>query len=144
MPTGENGLSYVGFGTDGTVWTSLGAYAASLRPSGGQRNIGAFQNFDDEYPTVVTPGKMEPYEFTLRLLYTYGTTEPYAMLRALHLAGSQVYLRWSYNAATASYYKAQGYMRDVPLPEADSESATPLAVDVVFRPATITPVGSVT
>ena len=142
MPTGESSLSYIGFGTDGTAWTSLAQYVATLRIGGGQRKVGEFISVAADEPTIAK-GRRESYEMTFRLLFTDGTTEPYSVLRGYHLAGSQVYMRWSYNAATANYWKAQGYLRDVPLPDVSSESADPITAEVIFRTATLTPVGSV-
>lgn len=143
MPTGESSLSYIGYSVDGsTLWQSLASYVATLRVGGGQRKVGEFLSVVDDAPTIAK-GRMESYEMTFRLLFTDGTTEPYSKLRGYHLAGSAIYMRWSYNAATANYWKAQGYLRDVPLPDVSSESADPITSEVIFRCATLTAVGVV-
>jgi hypothetical protein len=144
-PVGEVGLSYIGYSTDGTTWTSLAQYSASLRYGGGSRKIGEFQGFGTDYPEVQVRGKLESHELTIRLLYTYGTAEPYSKLRTLHNAngGTPVYFRWSVNSATASYWSAQGTLRSVPLPDVAADSGDPVVVDVVFRTPTISATGSV-
>ena len=131
MPDGLNGLTYIGYSTNGsTGWESLGAYAGAVKVSGGDLKVGEFLSFDDAYPMILT-GKFDPSRVQVRLLYTDGTTEPYAKLRALMIAKTQVYLRWSYTATTANYWKSRGYLISVPAPDSDAASADPIAVEIV-------------
>jgi hypothetical protein len=145
MPTPVNGLGYLGYSENGSAdWTSLGAYAARMQVSGGDLQTGEFMSFDDDAFPYIGAGNFEPHELTVRLLYTGSTSEPYSVLRTLYLAKTPIYLRWTYGTGSVPYYKtdAASYLINVPLPEADSGSADPLAVEFKVKVADISRVES--
>ncbi len=141
-PSALNGLSYIGYSEDGsTNWSSLGAYAGNIKVSGGDLKTGEFYSFEDAYPEIVA-GQFEVTNVQVRLLYTEGTTEPYAKLRAHHDDRSDVYLRWSYGPGTTHYWRTKGPVVSCPLPDSDAASADPLAVEVIQRTAQIEEFGA--
>ena len=137
MPTPVNGIGalYYSLAIGTPAWVALTSYAATLKVSGGDLQTGEFVSFEDDGFPYIGAGNFEPHEIAVRLLFTAGTTEPYAVLRAAYLAKTPILLRWSYGSGSAPYYRTKDatYLINVPFPEADSGSADPLAVEITLK-----------
>ncbi len=90
--------------TNGTTWTDISGFANSIEVSGGERQIGEAYTFDGD-TALLTSGKREPVEVTVRVVYTEGTSEPFEVVRAAYEDGSSVYVRWSPKGGSAGNFQ---------------------------------------
>ena len=84
--------------TSGTTWTSFSDYITVLEPPEMTRMSGEAYVYGGDY-AVLTGGKREPFEITIRGVYedATATTDPFVFLWTEFTAdcGDAVYIRWA-------------------------------------------------
>lgn len=136
-------VSYVAISTNGTDWTDVSGYSSSVQPTPQNRQSAEVWTFDGENP-VLTFGKLETIDVTVRLVYSEGASSPYDTLRTQHEAagGGTLMVRWApagnetgnQQFTTGSDSKIASF----PFPAPDSSSPTPLLVEFTVKTKSIT------
>jgi hypothetical protein len=126
--------------TNGTSWTDISGAATAIEVKGGERKTGEAYAYSLDYP-VITQGKREPIEVTVKALYTEGTGEAFETVRAAYEGGTGLYVRWSpKGGATGSFQFTtdQGIVTSLTYPAGEAESGDPLMVEFTVQTAKVT------
>ncbi len=128
MAQTEDGMSFadckVETSTDGSDWTDISGFAASVAVSGGDRQSGETYTFDGDTP-IIGGGKREPLEVTVRVVYTEGASDPFEIVRPVYEAKSDFYVRWSPKGGASSEFmftSDAGIITNAPYPGGESGS----------------------
>ncbi len=108
--------------TNGTTWTNISGAASSVEVSGGDRQTGDVYTFDGD-TALLTYGKREPLEVTVKIVYSEGTAEPFEIVRAAYEAGTAFYVRWAPRGnvtGRARYTTAEGRVTSFTYPAGES------------------------
>lgn len=108
---------------NGTAWTDISGETASVDPGEQTRQSGViFTHAGDT--AIVTGGKREPIDITIKFVYTEQNTEAAEVLRAIHEAvGGAIYVRYSpKNGATgaAQFTSDKGVLTSYTYPATDA------------------------
>jgi len=130
----------VGISTNGSSWTDISGFAAGVSAGGGDRQTGEVYTFDGD-TAIITSGKREPLEVTVKAVYTEGGSDPFEVIRAAYEAGSSLYVRWSPKGGDASEFmftSAVGVVTNAPYPVGESGSGDPTMFEFTVKVASIT------
>lgn len=119
--------------TDGSTWTDISGYAASVTSGDGTRLTGDAHTFDGDGPIIVA-GKLDTQESDVKIIYTEDTNGAYDRCNtAFDSTNSTLYLRVAPKGATSGnfrYTSTKGVVTKFPkFPELDSESGDVLAIE---------------
>lgn len=90
---------------DGSTWTDVSGFGASVAVSGGERAVGEQQTFDGDTP-IIKAGDRSSVELTVRYVYTEEATDPFEVLRAQHeVVGGAMYAMYSPKGGTNYWFK---------------------------------------
>lgn len=131
--------AYVAISTDGTTFTDISGYAASVAVSGGERATGEEYSFDGDTP-VMGVGKRGPYELTIRILYTEDSAQYYYTLLGAYRNATDYYVRYAPKGNSAgnwAWTTTVGTFTSCPPPAGEAGSGDPIAVEATFRCADI-------
>lgn len=126
------------YSTNGTAWTALGGSASTVEDTSQSRMSGEAYTLDGDV-ALITTGKREPIELTVKAVYTEQSGETFEVIRALFEAGTPVYLRWSPKGIGASGRfvfttcdntgaAAAGKITEFTYPPLDASSGDPIMV----------------
>lgn len=139
MPQVTNAISFknckVEISTNGTTWTDISGFANSIEVSGGDRQTGETYTFDGD-TAIIAVGKREPWEITLKVVYTEGVNEPFEVVRAAYESGTSLYVRWSPKGGASGsfqYTSAAGVVTAVTYPSGEAGSGDPLLVEFTVK-----------
>jgi len=125
---------------NGTDYTDISGYAASVQVEGGDRATGKAHTFDGDTP-IVTAGKRDSLRVTVRTIYTEGTADPFEVVRGRYEGKTALYVRWSPAGGTTGdfrYTTAAGVVTNAPYPAGDVNTADPVAFEFTIETASIT------
>lgn len=99
MAQTTDGLSFrqaiVFVSPDGSTWTDVSGFGASVAVGGGERATGEQHTFDGDVP-IVKAGKRGSVDVTVRYVYTEEATDPFEVVRAAYeAAGGAFYVQYS-------------------------------------------------
>lgn len=117
---------------NGSSWTDISGFAASVMVDGGERMIGKEFTFDGDTP-LMTGGKRDLLEVTVKSVYTEGASDPIEVFRAAYEACSAMYLRWSPKNGQAGefqYTTGAGIVKTSTYPSGEAESPDPVTLEV--------------
>lgn len=129
--------NYIAISTDaGVTWSDISGYSGYVDVTPQTRDMGAYKTFDGETP-VITAGKLNPMDVTVRVLYTEDLSAPYsAFLAAHHTAGggAVVQVRWAPKGNTAGNFQfttdyGSKIMSLSSAPTADIQNGNPILVE---------------
>lgn len=81
---------------DGSSWTDISGQAAAVTVDGGDIPVGEQMTAEGSEAIVVSSGKMEPRNVTVRAVYTEESGEAFETVYARYAgADKTIYLRWS-------------------------------------------------
>jgi len=129
---------------DGTTWTDVSGVGVGIAVGGGEAQVGEQMTALGEYALVVPGNKIEPYEITIRSVYTESATEAFAIAyTAFEGASKLLAARWapkgtgstSFNFATSV---AGAAVATVPIvsctpPEQDASDGKPAVFELVLK-----------
>ncbi len=126
----------VEFSTNGSSWTDISGSSNSVDPGTQTRQNGETYTFQGD-TAILTAGKREPLEITVRAVYTETAGEAYALMRAaFEAAGSVGYIRYSPRGGATGqdvYTSPAGIITELPYPMADATDADPKLMEVTVR-----------
>lgn len=147
--SGTQTTSAINF-TDAAVWVSIngGAYAEicgeanSISVSGGDRDVGEFKTYCGDTP-IVLPGKRNKLQVTLRIAYTEGASDPFAVsLSAYENKGTHYQLRWIPRGNSTGNFRyttdANSFISSQPYPMGAADNADIAALELTIEAAYIT------
>lgn len=112
----------------------------AIEMSGGDRMSSEAYTSDGDTP-IVSEGKREPLEITVKGLYTEVAAELTEFLRAKYEANERIYLRWSPTQADVSgdfiYTTTRAVIINPVYPSGDASSADLIPVEVTLRCAEV-------
>jgi len=123
------------YSVNGSDWTDVSGYAASVDPGSHTRKTGLAYTFDGD-TAIIRSGKREPIDLNMRVVYTEGSADPFRDLLAYHEAGSQVYFRYSPKGGDSGeeqFTSDAGYMTDFPWPGGEAESGDVVMLEWKFQ-----------
>jgi hypothetical protein len=130
----------LGWSINGSTFTNVSGSSNSVAVDGGERAIGSALTFDGDYP-IVKAGKRGVITVTIRGIYTEITSQLYALAKAAYEAGTVVYVRWSPGGGDAGdfgYTTGAAYVKSLPYPGGEADSADPILTEVQLDCAVIT------
>ena len=144
MPQTTNALSSkaakVYISTDGSTFTDISGYGVSVEGGEQSRISGEAYTFDGD-TAVITSGKLEPIEITVKSIYTEENTGIFETARALFEAGTTLYLRWQ-PAGNASgdfiFTTSEGVITSFQYPPIDAASGDPILCAFTLKVARVT------
>jgi hypothetical protein len=125
---------------NGSSWTDISGFSNSVIPDGGNRKIGEDYTFDGD-TALLTPGKREPMDLKVRIIYTEGAADPQEVVRAAYEAASPLYIRWSPkggNSGNFRYTASSGIVATPPYPGGEASSEKPVITEFTVKSATVT------
>jgi ABC-type glycerol-3-phosphate transport system substrate-binding protein len=126
--------------TNGTTWTDISAAATAVEVKGGDRKTGEAYSYSLDYP-VITQGKREPINVTVKALYTEGTSEAFETARTAYEAGTSLYVRWSPKGGSTGSFQFvtdPGIVTSLVYPAGEAEKGDPLLCEFTVETAKIT------
>jgi hypothetical protein len=125
--------------TNGTTFTDISGFAASVEVDGGERKVGKGFTFDGDTPLLVK-GKRESIAVKVKAVYTEGASDPFEVVRPIYEAGSDFWVRWSpAGGATGDFtYTAKGIVTSAPYPMGEAESEDPIFFEFEMECSSIT------
>lgn len=139
----KNGV--VEYSLDGSTFVIISGTANSVTVSGGDRKAGEAYTADGDTALIVS-GKREPFDVTVKVLYTEaaGTPNAFEDLRTVYLSGAGACVRWSptayttngtnrYTTASTAGTAAVGVITKFNFPSLDFSSADPIMVEFTVR-----------
>jgi hypothetical protein len=124
----------------GATWHDISGVANSVEVSGGDRMTGEAYTADGDRPILLF-GKLEPLDVECNIVYSDNSTEAWAMLEPLYVAGSNIRLRWAINGnATGSFrYVADTCnITSMGYPGGQVEDGAPILVNMAVKTGKIT------
>lgn len=133
-------IAKVEYSTNYSDYTDLSGGANSIEVDGGDRLSGEAWTFDGDTP-VVTVGKLDPAEVTVRSLYTDSSVGHFAVIAGMKDAATPMNIRWCYDTDTTGSWRfttATGYVISARPPSAEAEPGDPLMFEwTVKTPAIV-------
>lgn len=129
---------------DGTVWTDISGVGVGIAVAGGEQQIGEQMTAEGEYAIVIGGNKIQPYDITIRSVYTESATEAFAVAYAqFEGADKTLYARWSPMGGTAPEFqfntsKTGAAAAGVPIvsctpPEQNADEGNPAIFELVLK-----------
>ena len=99
MTQTTNGMTFISakvfVSPDGSTWTDVSGFGASIQPSEGERYVAEENTFDGDIP-IVEGGKRKSLKLTVRYVYTEEAADPFEILRTQHeTAKGPIYVQYS-------------------------------------------------
>ena len=112
---------------NGTAWTDISGETNTVEPGEQTRQTGVMYTLAGD-TAIITAGKREPLEISVKTIYTEVNTEANEVARAIHEAGGVCHLRYSPRGGNTgdAQYTCQGVMSGFTYPSADSGDAKPM------------------
>lgn len=126
--------------TNGTSWTDISGVATGVEVGGGDRQTGEAYTYDGD-TAIITTGKREPLEITVKTVYTEGTSEAYETVRAAYEAGTSLYIRWSPRGGSAGNFQFAtdaGVVTGAVYPVGEAGSGDPVVVGFTVKTPKVT------
>lgn len=123
------------YSTNGSSWTDISGFSNSIEPDGGDRKLSETYTMDGD-TAIITKGKREPIDLKVRIVYTEGGSDPFEVVRAIHEAGSDFYLRWSPKGGDSTefmYTSPAGAIQSFPYPGGDTGSSDAIMTEFVLK-----------
>lgn len=129
--------------SDCSVWTDVSGSANSITGTTQTRMVGEEYTFDGDY-ALVEPGKHEPFDLTVRIVFTNVVTEAYRIVRDQFLEGAcdgKICLRWIPSGAVGGDGFETNYapVTSFDWPPVDAATAGPVMISFVVRVSSIDP-----
>jgi len=83
----------------GATWDDITDWVGRIDPGARERTVLTYQTFSGPKSCI---GPAAPVNIELEFLYTEADTEPYAVIRAAHYAGTVVGVRWQATTGTGA------------------------------------------
>jgi len=115
-------------GADGAAWEDHSGWGNSIELGGGDRQIGVMYTYDGD-TAIITGGKREPLEITVKAAYTEGASDFFEDVRAAYEAGSAWYLRWSPKGGDSAEFlftSDEGIIKSFVYPVGEAGSGDPV------------------
>lgn len=132
-------ISKIEYATDYSTYTDLSGGANSISVSGADRKSGEAWTFDGDTP-IVTIGKLEPAEITVRSLYVDSSVGHFAVISGMKRNATPMNIRWAYDTDTTGSWRfttVTGYVISCMQPEAEADPGDPLAFEWTVKTASI-------
>lgn len=129
----------VGISANGSAWTDISGYSASVAVDGGDRMTG--EDYTGEGDTaILTYGKREPLEITVKVVFTDGVSDPAETVRAAYEGNTAMYVRYSPQGQIGDflYTSSEGRVINHTYPQGEAGSADPVMLEFTVRCATLT------
>lgn len=128
--------------TNGSSWTDISGHTSSIDVPAQARASGEAYTFDGD-TALITGGKREPVEITVRIIYTEADTDAFEVVEAEFETddGDPLYLRWTpkgSGANTSQYATGACEIVSFQYPGGDASSADPIMTEFVLKAASIT------
>ncbi len=131
----------VEFSTNGSSWTDISGSANSVDPGSQTRQTGETYTHQGD-TAIITSGKREPLDITVRVVYTETAGEGWALARAaFEAAGGAGYLRYSPRGGLSGhdqYTTPAGILSELNYPTTDATDADPKLLEFTLRVAYLT------
>jgi len=126
--------------TNGTTWTDISGAATAVSVSGGDRQTGEAYPLNADV-AVITTGKRDPIEVTVKALYTEGTSDAYETVRGAYEGGTSLYVRWSpAGGGTGKFQYATdaGIVTNAVYPTGESSGGDPVMFEFTVKTPKVT------
>jgi hypothetical protein len=126
--------------TNGTTWTDISGAATAVEVKGGDRKVGEAYAYSLDYP-IITYGKRDPINVTVKALYTEGASETFETTRAAYEAGTSLYVRWSPKGGATGNFQFTtdaGVVTSIAYPVGEAEKGDPVLCEFTIETAKIT------
>lgn len=138
----ENGMPFtratVFISSDGASWTDVTGHGASIQVGGGDRSTGEQNTWAGDTP-IVSAGKRNKIQVTVRYVYTETAAEPFEVLRAIHEAPpGTCYLQYQVKPSGVWYKTGAGILEKPGYPGGESSSADTVMSEFVMSCASLT------
>jgi hypothetical protein len=113
---------------DNTTWTDISGASNSIEPGDQTRQTGVVFTFSGD-TAIITSGKREPMDITVKAVYTETTGEAFEVVRAIHEGTGEIYIRWAPRGGTtgdAQYTSAKGVLSAFTYPGSAADDAKPI------------------
>lgn len=131
----------VEFSVNGSAWTDISGSTSVVEAPDQSGMSGEAYTFTGE-TAVVTAGKTEPAEITVKIVYSETAGEAFEVVRAqFQVAGRAGYLRWSPRGGTTGqfqYTTAAGVLTALTWPGTDAGDGKPIACGFKLKVPSIT------
>jgi hypothetical protein len=133
--------NYLATSTDGTSFTDQSGYSNAVEPGSQSRQSGETYTFDGD-GALITYGKREPVDLTVRVVYTEDAQSHWEAARTAFEAGTRWQVRWCPSGNTAGKFSftsgADSKITEFNWPAPDAGSPDPILCEYVVRTAAIT------
>ena len=117
MTQTTNGLSWISakvfVSPDGSTWTNVSGFGASVAVSGGERIVGA-QHTMDGLDAIVKSGKRNVTQLTVRYVYTEEAADPFEIIRAIHDDDGVMYAQFTPVEPAGFWFKTGSGILETP------------------------------
>jgi hypothetical protein len=128
--------SKIEYSTNYSTYTDLSGGANSIDISGGERMSGEAYTFDGDV-AIITVGKLQPLEITMKQIYVASSTGHWATISALANAATPCNVRWNHTSTATTgdwrFTAATGYVITCNPPNAAADSGDPLTFEWMFK-----------
>ena len=114
------------------TWVDASGWAAAVTPGGGDHMIGDAHVFDGSWPLVAL-GKLNPLDWTVRVIYTEEDEEGADLLHGFYENQEQIDLRYRPFGASGWQWFITGFVVGPAVPEADGDSGDILTVEATVH-----------
>lgn len=124
----------------GATWNDISGVANSVEVSGGDRSAGEVYTADGDTP-LIGYGKREPIDVEANIVYSDNSTEAWAMLEPLYVAGTNLRLRWAVNGLATGSFRFVADTCNITqfgYPGGQVEDGAPILVNMAVKTAKIT------
>lgn len=126
---------------NGSTWTDISGETNTVDPGDQSRTNGEMYTVAGD-TAVVTAGKREPLEITVKVIYTEATGEAFEVVRAIHeTAGGVCYLRYAPKGGAtgdAQYTSAKGVLIALTYPSTDAGDGKPVMAGFKVKTPSLT------
>lgn len=133
-------VSKVEYSTNYSTYTDVSSGANSIDISGGDRMSGEAFTFDGD-TAIVTVGKLNPLEITVKQVYVASSTGQFAVLAGLLTNATPCNIRWNHSSVATTgdwrFTAATGYILNCNPPNAAADSGDPLLFEWMFKTPSI-------
>jgi len=124
-------IAKVEYSTNYSTYTDLSGGANSISVDGGDRKSGEAWTFDGDKP-IITVGKLEPAEITIKSLYVDSSVAHFAVISSMKNNATPTNVRFAYDTDTTGSWRFTsdtGYVISCKPPEAEADPGDPLAFE---------------
>lgn len=130
----------VAINVNGGGETKIEGFSTSVETSGGDRMIGELYTHEGD-TAVITSGKREPIEVTVKYVYTEGASDPFEAVRAAYEGRQTVVVSWWPKGDVSTNFQFDSdasYVKSFKYPDIEAESGDPLLGEFTITTAKIT------